>query len=460
MVQQQSINTGDKPDIVIDEVSGDLRLMGWERGEVLAKVEGELSLTQEGEVVRLHCGGDAVVRVPVGAALRIERASGDMRIKAVKGLVQIGNAAGDLALREVGAVSISSSLNDTSIKHVAGALQIDNIGNDLSILDVQGACTVGNVGNDLSARGIRGNTTVGNVSGDAVLEGIQGVVSIENISGDLRAAGVEGNFSAGNVSGDANISGVPGQVTVRQVSSDLNVQGVSSVNANVSGDATITFARVLGQSAVTASGDINCRFPPDAGATVKITSAAANINVSAPGLSRTIEENAYEMKLGGGENPVALNASGDVSVAANGASRDEPAFDFHFNFGPEMRGFDEAGWEGFGDRIAQRAREAAERATAGIGAKVQARVERAARKAEEHARRAESRVHGAEKRVQWTGRRMNVDGGWRPDRPPAPPEPPRDPVSNEERMTILRMLAQKKITAEQADQLLAALSGK
>ena len=55
---------------------------------------------------------------------------------------------------------------------------------------------------------------------------------------------------------------------------------------------------------------------------------------------------------------------------------------------------------------------------------------------------------------------MNVDGGWRPDRPPAPPEPPRDPVSNEERMTILRMLAQKKITAEQADQLLAALSGK
>jgi hypothetical protein len=46
------------------------------------------------------------------------------------------------------------------------------------------------------------------------------------------------------------------------------------------------------------------------------------------------------------------------------------------------------------------------------------------------------------------------------ERPPTPPEPPREPVSDEERLAILRMLEQKKITVEQAEQLLAALTGK
>jgi hypothetical protein len=51
--------------------------------------------------------------------------------------------------------------------------------------------------------------------------------------------------------------------------------------------------------------------------------------------------------------------------------------------------------------------------------------------------------------------------------PPTPPspfasakpadEPAREPVGTEERMAILRMLEQKKITAEQAAQLLAAM---
>jgi hypothetical protein len=40
-----------------------------------------------------------------------------------------------------------------------------------------------------------------------------------------------------------------------------------------------------------------------------------------------------------------------------------------------------------------------------------------------------------------------------------PPAPPAEPVSEEERMTILKMLQEKKITAAQADELLKALEG-
>jgi hypothetical protein len=39
------------------------------------------------------------------------------------------------------------------------------------------------------------------------------------------------------------------------------------------------------------------------------------------------------------------------------------------------------------------------------------------------------------------------------------PVPPNEAVSDQERMSILKMLAEKKITSEEADKLLATLEG-
>ena len=64
MVQEQSINTGSRPVIIIEQASGDMRLMGWERPEVLAKAEDDVNVQQEGDTVRVRCQGDAFLRVP------------------------------------------------------------------------------------------------------------------------------------------------------------------------------------------------------------------------------------------------------------------------------------------------------------------------------------------------------------------------------------------------------------
>jgi hypothetical protein len=53
--------------------------------------------------------------------------------------------------------------------------------------------------------------------------------------------------------------------------------------------------------------------------------------------------------------------------------------------------------------------------------------------------------------------RWNWDVG--PGSVPPPPPSQSEPVAEEERMAILKMLAEKKITAEQAEQLLSALEG-
>ena len=127
-------------------------------------------------------------------------------------------------------------------------------------------------------------------------------------------------------------------------------------------------------------------------------------------------------------SPFSLNAGGDVRVSNNadaGSSADEFGNFAGLNFD----------WSGFGERISQRVEQAAQRTAK--------RVEEAARRAERHAER--------------QTRRWNMD--FSPKGVPSPPPPPSEPVSEDERMAILKMLAEKKITADQAEMLLSALEG-
>jgi hypothetical protein len=82
-------------------------------------------------------------------------------------------------------------------------------------------------------------------------------------------------------------------------------------------------------------------------------------------------------------------------------------------------------------------------------------VEQAARRAEEKMRRAEDKMRRVESRAR---NHPHVMFGWDPSARPAS-EPAGEPVSDEERLAILKMLQEKKITSEEADKLLAALEG-
>ena len=88
---------------------------------------------------------------------------------------------------------------------------------------------------------------------------------------------------------------------------------------------------------------------------------------------------------------------------------------------------------------------------------------RAAKGVEEAARRAERHAERVAGRHMRHGKHGLSVGPWNwdlgPKGVPTPPSSPSEPVSEDERMAILKMLAEKKITAEQAEQLLAALEG-
>jgi hypothetical protein len=103
-----------------------------------------------------------------------------------------------------------------------------------------------------------------------------------------------------------------------------------------------------------------------------------------------------------------------------------------------------------------------------VSSKIQRKVNDAMRRADRQLREAERKLHHAHS--EHLDFRMRYPGVPIPPRPPSPPrwnaglnasdaESTNPPVSDEERMTILKMLQEKKITSEEADKLLAALEG-
>jgi hypothetical protein len=85
--------------------------------------------------------------------------------------------------------------------------------------------------------------------------------------------------------------------------------------------------------------------------------------------------------------------------------------------------------------------------------RTQAKVQAAMRRAEMKARAAEVRGR--------RGAKFNVNvGRWNWDLSPSGPAETGEAVSDDERLIILRMLQEKKISLSEAEKLLAALEGK
>jgi hypothetical protein len=98
-----------------------------------------------------------------------------------------------------------------------------------------------------------------------------------------------------------------------------------------------------------------------------------------------------------------------------------------------------------------------------ISERVRRKVEQATRRAEQKMHHAEIKIHNAEHKFRQRAQiKANIDmGRWKWNVTPGsiPPGDMNEPVSVEERMKILKMLQEKKITSDQADKLLSALEG-
>jgi hypothetical protein len=293
---------------------------------------------------------------------------------------------------------------------------------DLSLRVPRGTSIgVASAGGDMALKSVMGGVALQEIHGELAIRDVQDV-SVQVVHADLSLRGARGSLSVKTVHGDASIRDVGGHVAIESISDDLALRDVrGNVSANVGEDVVLYLDPHPGNAYnITAGEDILLVMPPGASATLTLN--GDEIDVDWKGIKND-EATSRVVTLGDGSAIVMLNAGGDIRVT-NQSDAGESAEDFG-NFAGI--GFD---WSGFGERISRQ-------------------VEAATRRAGKQAERATRRINA----------RVNM-GRWNWDfTPRGGATPTGDPVSDEERMAILKMLQEKKITAEEAEKLLSALEG-
>ena len=296
-------------------------------------------------------------------------------------------------------------------------VRIKSVGGDVRITDLQGALEMDTVGGDLSLRRM-------------------GEVKVRTAGGDLQARDLEGDLSLAFCGGDAVVRSVNGAVNCEALGGDLWMREVSGdVLVNAGGDAALDLLALEGsQTTVQAGGDLSCRLPPEASATISLR-AGGQVRLS--GLPVTEEsESGTRLQLGEGEAEIQLRVGGDAWLQTVAGAVGEEAF----HLGDEITRQVESHLSGMDDLLDGLTARFGTFDADRIGDRVERFVRRAVRKSIDSTRRSERKARKAERRAasEFTSEADDF---------------------SEEGRTILRMLEAGKITGEQADKLLQALEG-
>ena len=362
----------------------------------------------------------------------ILQAQGDVTVQGQEGAVLVVESLGpEPALEQTGATVTLTCAQDCQIRLPAGA-----------------QLTVSAAG-DATIRQMTGPVRVEAVSGDLTLAHV-GTVKVRKCHGDLTAQDVAGAFAA-NVGGDAKVTGV-GQDLRLNTGGDALVKAVAG-NLSINAGADVTLSELKGPGAkVNVGGDVVCRLDGLAGLKAKVI-CGGELLVENDGEVTRHGMGVHRLK-GGSQTPsLAIAAGGDVQLRGLAL--------------PDLQ------VQGLSQELGELGElgEKLGKAGAGLGA-VGARLgallgQRLARKFSSLAQEVEIEMGQEKKREHWIkgtwsagfrhGPADDTPSAGSPAPDPAEEAPAHEPVSDQERMVILRMVSEGTITAEEAEQLLAAL---
>jgi hypothetical protein len=321
--------------------------------------------------------------------------------------------------------------------------------------------TVGSVHGNLKVEGVEGPVTADTAYGNVKLRSV-GPTAVEQAYGNLTAYQVEGDLRAQTIVGNVKIYQVEGSVSTSRVDGNLAIEGLQGglEAERVRGNVRLESLFVPGQTyRLAADGNLTVYLPVEASLRVAVR-ASGGVRSSIPDLIVEEVDGETQAVLGDGEADLEAQVGGHASLRPLGMEEGTPAEGIPFDFIADL--------EGLGTQIEARIGEAMvemeSRLAESLGRidseeiRLQAeqateRALRAAGRAAEHARRAADReAERARMRTERAERRWRRVSGRRST-------PKREAVTDEERMKVLRMVEEGKITPEQAAELLAALEG-
>lgn len=418
-MDRQVFNTSLAPDIFIGEITGDLLVKGWNLPQVsLEAAKDSLQVLEGHDELRVSCSGDCEIRLPQAANLEIQIVQGDARLKLFDEILRVGTVNGSLDLRE------------------AAGLEAERIYGDFKARSISGDITVQKVLGDLEIRRLEGSCKIASIQGDAALLGSCGDLALQ-AGGDVRL----------------NLSSLSGSAYTLQ-----------------------------------AGGDVTCLLPALSGLNLHLSSQAKSIQVHLADFNQDLDQEAFSYQIGDGGISLSIQAGGDIRLSASEAAwqgetlqmgeyGEQIARQVESQIGQQMqevsnrlkdqmeclsKDLNRVGMTpADAQQIVDQAMRLSERETARAEEKIRRAQEKLERKFEEAQRKVEQKARSSE-RGGWTQSRRSWGRTWAsPPQPPQPPQPPAVPpgASEEERLLILRMLEQKKITIDEAETLLQALEG-
>jgi hypothetical protein len=310
--------------------------------------------------------------------------------------------------------------------------------------------TIEKVGGDASLAGLQGRVIIGKVGGDLVIQNLGGA-SVESVGGDLHINNTGDGMEVSRIGGDLFGRQIQ-TLSTRAVGGDVRLLQVSGkVNLTAGGDADLEFSDPqLPEVAVTAGGDIRVVVPKDAHGQLELHSEGESIRVSAAGQQGEWEMDQMSLPLGEGGNVVRISAGGDIVVT------DQETLESDFD---EV--FDDSvnDWKTFGADLERQIRESIDNSmknmkwatrSASISAeKARAKMDKAMSKLSANG----VIIDHTGVNVERNGKHVGINFGTPIEKQAKRP----GGISDEERILVLKMLQDKKITAEEADKLLAAL---
>jgi hypothetical protein len=321
-------------------------------------------------------------------------------------------------------------------------VSVQQVGGDARITDLGADIDVQAVGGDLSMRNVQG-------------------IQVKAVGGDLRIKHADGNVTVETVGADATIREVDGALWIAAVGADLYVRNVegSCVVERVGSDLVLSLDFAPDREyRFSAGADVFCRVKPDTNATF-VLPADTELQIGVDAAEETQDDGQRRVTLGDGSATVHIIAATTLNLVGEEEEYEDYMVDFGAQIGEEL----EARLSTLEEKLSQR--------LDGLDERIQAKTIRLTEQAEKIAERARQQAERAAERAQRQAERAmrNMDRQMKKKRgtgarhghlgtPPGGPSPrPSEPVTEQERLLILKMVQENKISIEEAERLLAAL---
>jgi DUF4097 and DUF4098 domain-containing protein YvlB len=417
------------------DVHGDLRIVGHEKPEFFSMGDcDQLTIERKHRSAVIRTRGDCRLVVPKKIELEIERAGGNVKLIGLTGELKGKEISGDLKIVQAARVELQRVAGDAKVVDVKENVQIEKIDGDLNVVNAEGAVSVDTISGDVSIVRAKGDVRIDDCHGDCRLIDIKGMSNLGEINGDLSVVRILGNLSTQKVKGDATC-----------------IQGEGEIALSAAGDILISVSKDLDRKVtLRADGDVTIHFEGKPAGSFRTSSQENRTKIDLWDRKETLPASENTFTIGAGLTTFEITAGRRILLTQDPIHR----------WASDLEGVDiDLGLGEMGLELGE-----------GITARIDAEISRAnekmveaadkiARKVDKINRKAELRVNAALQKIGHTVRIFSDEDVDVTLPEPISKVPMDEPVSEQERTLILKMLQEKKITPEEAEKLFEALEG-